>query len=49
MTVEGFDKVYYNSHLELVVIKGRYVGRFNSIFTDESRDNLLTVLNQKWN
>ena len=49
MTVEGFDKVYYNSHLELVVIKGRYVGRFNSIFTEETRNNLLSVLKEKWN
>ena len=48
MAVEGFDKVYYNDHLELVVIKSRYVGRFNSIFTEKSRDALLTVLKEKW-
>lgn len=44
----GLDKVYYNADLELVVINNNYVGYFSSIFTEESRTELLTHLAEKW-
>lgn len=48
MDFNGLDTVYYNTDLELVVINNEYVGYFRSIFTEESRNTLLTVLSEKW-
>lgn len=48
MEFDGLDKVYYNKDLELIVINNRYVGYFQSIFTEESKNTLLEVLRNKW-
>jgi len=48
MEFDGLDRVYYNSDLELVVVNGNYAGYFTSIFTEESRSRLLTLLAEKW-
>lgn len=49
MDFDGLEKVYFNKDLELIVINNEYVGYFRSIFTEESRNRLLSVLKEKWN